>query len=413
MKKKNPILDFYERDFEHTLFPLNTNRIVISTQSQKIIDYIYQKVLRNTVESESFIPQTRAYASKHDMNLRRTFKLHPVEEFFIYEFVHRNRKSFRSNLTKNRYSYGYKFSSGIIESPSSSYREFKKNIYDSQIEYEYCIKFDIQSYFNSVYHHDVESWFRGISKNEDEPKYLGQFLREINSGRSIDCLPQGIMPCKIIGSNYLSFVDNANRIKSPLMHRFMDDFYIFSSEKSELLEDFYLIQRMLGERGLSINPQKTQIVSLHETDILREIDEIKISLLKEREKIVDSDYDSTNDSSLDYYEVEEEFDSLSEEQEEYLFDLLATENIPEEDAELILVLMGEHSESVIEYLEDFILRFPNLSKSIYQYCEYIYDKNGIADIIENILDTSYNYITEYQLFWMAKILEDHFIFSFY
>ena len=48
---------------------------------------------------------------------------------------------------------------------------------------------------------------------------FGGFLREINSGRSIDCLPQGLYPCKMIGSDFFRFIDNSSRLKPALQIR--------------------------------------------------------------------------------------------------------------------------------------------------------------------------------------------------
>jgi hypothetical protein len=40
------------------------------------------------------------------------------------------------------------------------------------------------------------------------------YLREINAGRSVDVLPQGIYPAKMIGNDFLRFVDNHHALKS-------------------------------------------------------------------------------------------------------------------------------------------------------------------------------------------------------
>src|SRR3546814_1260739 len=63
--------------------------------------------------------------------------------------------------------------------------------------YKHSIRFDIASYFNSIYHHDLAHWFEsktGVSA-EDSAGF-GKYCREINAGRSVDFLPQGIYPTK-------------------------------------------------------------------------------------------------------------------------------------------------------------------------------------------------------------------------
>lgn len=243
------------------------------------------------------------------------------------------------------------------------------------------------------------AWFNDGNRSPDDVEAFDQFLRQINSGRSVDCLPQGIDPCKIIGSHFLKFIDNSNRIKSELSLRFMDDFYIFSNNEDFILEDFALVQRMLGDKGLSVNPSKTRLGQVSHLDIQGEVDYIKIGLLQQRRLVIDI--------SGTEWEIDDPTPiSLNAEQTDYLFHLLRNEEIEEEDAELVLVLMRDYSEDVMEYIDTFLRRFPNLSRNIYHFCEYIEDKGQIAEIIREILKQR-NYVTEYQLFWIAKIAEDY------
>ncbi|WP_428978598.1 hypothetical protein [Chenggangzhangella methanolivorans] len=99
---------------------------------------------------------------------------------------------------------------------------------------------DVASFFNSIYHHDIVSWMADIGAEEKDFMSLGQFLREINSGRSIDCLPQGLYPTKMIGNDFLRFIDNFHGLKSEVMIRFMDDMYLFDDNEKNITSDFLL-----------------------------------------------------------------------------------------------------------------------------------------------------------------------------
>jgi hypothetical protein len=155
----------------------------------------------------------------------------------------------------------------------------------------------------------------------------------------------------------------------------------------------------LGEKNLSINPSKTKIGDIEEVDVKKEIDDLKLSLLKVRRYIV-RDYDKEN-----VVEVQQRI-ALNQEQIGYLLNLLKSEIIEEEDAELVLTLMREHSKEVAGYIGTFLERFPNLTKNIYYFCHYVADKEGIASQIQDFLAEK-GYVTEYQLFWIAKIVEDY------
>lgn len=79
---------FYETDFSATLFPLRTNFLLIKHHEKELSDYIYQKVLNSSSPSDSFLSQQKVYATKPKGHLRRTVKLDPVAEFFIYTRDH-------------------------------------------------------------------------------------------------------------------------------------------------------------------------------------------------------------------------------------------------------------------------------------------------------------------------------------
>ncbi len=213
----------------------------------------------------------------------------------------------------------------------------------------------------------------------------------------MDCLPQGIIPAKIIGSHFLKFVDNSNRLLCDRLLRFMDDFYLFSRSRNNLVSDFLFVQKMLGERGLSVNPAKTHLGRVEHQDIEGKVDEIKLKLLKRRRHIIMA-------SGEEDPEQEEEEDTLGKEEEEYLFSLLKSSEIEEEDAELVLAVMRDHGEDVLQYIPEFLRKFPNLSKNIYHFSSSVQDKEGLATHIKDHLKGKAP-ITEYQLFWLAKIAE--------
>jgi hypothetical protein len=242
-------------------------------------------------------------------------------------------------------------------------------------------------------------WFRDVAGAEDDVSLFDKFLKQINAGRSVDCLPHGLMPAKLIGSHFLSFVDNSNRVNCELLLRFMDDFYLYSNNGNILISDFVQIQKIIGEKGLSINPSKTQLGAIADLDIRKEVDEIKVGLLKKRRRVI-----LVSGEMLE--EEEEVEEKLSQNEEEYLVSLLQNGDIEEEDAELVLSLMRDHGEDVLEYIPDFLSRFPNLSRNIYYFCEYVPDKEELGNIVLDFLNESKN-VTDYQLFWMAKIAEKH------
>lgn len=388
-------LQYLLEDHPRTLFPLTTTHVLVQNHADELLRYIYEKVLNQAEPDHSFLPQLHCYAAKTGFHLRRTVKLDPVAELFIYDLVYRNRKTFRSDFREIRKSFGYRFENGQPIAQTKSYTAFKSSIAHAKKSYKFSAKFDISSYFNSVYHHDLIAWFSEGNRSLEDTEYLGQFLREINAGRSTDCLPQGLHPCKVIGAEFLKFIDNSISVKSQLMLRFMDDYYLFDHDETTINSDFITIQRMLGEKGLFLNSAKTKIGQIDEINIEKQIDNIKASLLQIRRHFIE-----VSGFEIEY-DQDEEYENLSDEQVEYLINILKEPDIHEEDAELVLILLRDHGSDVLEQMQKFLERFPSLSKSIYNFCRYLNDKTELSNLVKSFLKTANN-VTEINYFGLLK-----------
>jgi hypothetical protein len=235
-------------DYRHTLFPLSTTKLLVER---------FAVELRQYFSSNPFRSQTRCSAAKRGFHLRRTVKLDPPSELFVYDLVFRNRKQFRADHNTTRSSFGFLFRTGKPISSKTAYQEYRMAVSAAKAKHKFGIRFDVSSYFNSLYHHDLVNRFREIGASEDDVNLYGRFLREINSGRSLDCLPHGLHPCKVLGADFLKFIDNSIQLKSPQLLRFLDDFNVFSDREQDLHTDFNSIQELLSEKGLFLNEKKT------------------------------------------------------------------------------------------------------------------------------------------------------------
>lgn len=383
---------FFLNDLGKTLFPLRTNRVLAEAAFERFVAYAKSN-------SEHFLPQRRVFALKPGGHLRRTFKLDPVAEMFLYDLLYRNRTFFRRPTDKQRETFGYNFNLGEPAEATLSYRGFKGANSQYRKTYAHSISFDIASYFNSIYHHDLVHWFERIGASSEDVKALGGFLREINSGRSIDCLPQGLYPAKMIGNSFLQFAHQSGRLQSDVLIRFMDDFVLFSNDKQTLLSDFYYIQEALSAKGLAVNPSKTRMFLKGDDEIDSTLDGVKKGLLRKRRRIVRRGY---NDDESD---VDEELRNLTKKETELLRELLARPHLEEEDAELVLALMGNHSADVVTRFDDLLRDFPHLAKSIYQFTRFVRDKDALSSIIAKFVAET-KIIPEFQLFWLGVILEE-------
>lgn len=394
---------FLQADFSSTLFPLKLNKILAEKHDGEISSYIYQQILDSKKADHGFLSQQKVYATKPRGHLRRTAKLDPVAEFFLYDLCYRNRAVFRPEVSATRRSFGFRFANGGPISVHAAYRAYKKALKETAKSFKHNIQFDIAAYFNSVYHHDICNWFSSLNGVSDiDASALGQFFREINSGRSVDFLPHGIYPSKMLGNEFIKFIDLSGMLKSAVIIRFMDDFTLFDNNQATLRSDFLRIQQLLGQFALNVNPSKT-FYDNKVGDVQEQLTEIRASL-----KEIITDYKEVETASgVDMVETEEELEgTLSQEQVDALIALLRNDTLDEADADLILDFLRAHSESVVELIPTLLSKFPNLVKHIYAICADIEDKKSLLDSIGIFLASGGDFI-EYQLFWLSCVVEDY------
>jgi len=391
--------EFFLRDYSATLFPLKTNHLLVEKYATQLRSYIQEQIVD---AGSSFQNQQRVFANKRGWFVRRTVKLDPVAEFFLYDIVYRNRALFRKSCNAARAVFGFRIEKGEPVSTLESYVDFKREVASSRSAHGYYAYFDVASYFNHIYHHDLVRWFEDVGAQYPDLGLFGRFLRETSSGRSVDCLPQGLYPAKMIGASFLSFLEASNRMRSAKMLRLMDDTWIFDDDPKNVVSDFVLAQGLLGDKGLSINDRKSMVLEGRDaaSDLPAGLDRMKIDLLrKRRNELRESEGYGEDD--------EENPDSLVEltgQESEYLLTLLRHGDVQEEDAELVLTLMREHSVDVMEYLPTLISEFPALSKKIYQFCGKVADKASLTDTILRYVSGP-DHVTEFQLFWFGMIAE--------
>jgi hypothetical protein len=388
---------FITEDQSRTLFPLKTNRLLLEHGEGIIKDYV-AKCLDNKEKAHSFLPQQRVYAAKHGLGLRRTLKLDVASEYFLYDSVYSQRARFRKPHANNRVHFGYRFENGEPITATNSYKAFKTAITKYMKLYRYFICFDVASYFNSIYHHDLVSWLSELGVSTEECENFGQFFREINAGRSVDFMPQGLYASKMLGNDFLRFVDNSLHLRSGQLLRFMDDFYLFSNNVEDISKDFLTIQHLLGEKSLNINPKKTSQAEAGHTKIAADIDAVKKALLDRRREIVRVGYDEDEEITVKK--------PLSKREHDYIISLLTKESLDEEDAELILSVMGECATKAEGKLGYILSSFPSLTKSVYKFCAHIQKKDFITELLIQITSSNQT-LQEYQLFWFACIVDEY------
>ncbi|KEJ87964.1 antiviral reverse transcriptase Drt5 [Sulfitobacter donghicola] len=390
--------EFFLFDFSSTLFPMETCKVLFENGEPLLEAYVQRCLSKKPADAAyQFLAQTRVYASKPRGHLRRTVKLDPVAEYFLYTVIFRNKLKFRKPFGADKKHFGYRFEKSEPLTATASYSGFKKALVAYSSKFKHSISFDVASYFNGIYHHDIVSWFANAGASIDDVNALGTYMRQSNSGRSIDCWPQGMYPAKMVGNDFLRFVEQHHGLKAKAVVRFMDDFVLYSDNQQDLSEDFYLVQKLLGQKGLSVNPSKTTVKGVAGVEVEDQVDGVKAGLLQKRRKAAILAYLDDLDAAVDAIQ-------MSADEIKYIKGMLKADHLEEEDAELILSLFRDHTEEVLPYIGQFAISFPHLAKSIWSFSHHIKDKEFVADFV--LKAAKFDGLQEYQLFWFAWILQD-------
>ena len=393
----NKVKEFYLEDYKEMLFPMETCRFIIEQSPELLSNFI--KNIEDTSKPEyCFLPQESVCASKAKQHIRRTKKLDPIAEYYMYEMAYKNKSIFRESSNPIRENFGYRFANGSHIKIHDSYSEFNNKKEELHSKYDHFISFDVSSYFNSIYHHDLTNWFSNFNIDESEKQLFGRFMREINAGFSIDFMPHGIYPAKMIGSHFLTYIDYSSFISSEHMIRFMDDFVIFSNSKDTLRKDFENIQKLLGQKSLYINSNKTVLFSENKVVIESEVEKIKSGIMGQVAVSLGS--------GMGYDVYDEIVRQFSPEEIDQLASLADNDEVTDNEASLILDCISQHNTDFYTYIPQFIYRFPHLVKKIFHKCKDITQHDELSAKLENLLDSRY-FLNEYQLFWIAAITEEY------
>lgn len=414
---------FFESDFGASLFPLKTNLLMMQHHGAALDAYV-QRIL-STLPADAamnFQAQTVTHAAKARSHLRRTPVLDPVATYFLYDVILRNQACFSNSTNPARRAFGYHFKDGAPVPVHKSFQEFSAGVDAAMLLYGHSLSFDIASYFNSIYHHDLEHWFVALpGMSQADSTALARYFRQTNSGRSVDFLPHGIYPAKMIGSGFLRSVETNGQLKCAMTIRFMDDIYLFDDDQQVLIDDFLLLQTLLGQSSLNVNPTKTsfdnsalsvqsavtkireQLAEIVDDDLTDHVyfgSGVEISWVEDDDKKVDGDEADQDEATGAAAGV------LTDEQYGKLLDLLVDPLADESDVELILGMLLNDSGSLTDAVPVLLGRFPNIVKQLYKIIGLIADREALAAGLLSLLNSGTS-LLEYQLFWMAVIAEDH------
>lgn len=225
----------------------------------------------NSFGRDCSIPLT--YSGYKSESSRRKFALpNPYHYCKVTDFIVNNESQIKSTLEKSRYSL-----TAPIErtpKPGQPYAKRSSSVLDTKREIEclfqdnrYEIRLDINAFFDNIYTHSIPWAIHGITvaKNKRNDKklfgnQLDKLIRALNYDQTNGILV-GNAVSRIISEIILCTVDEQISKKFPGIAccRFVDDYYIYTSQSSQIQEIISYIRICLAQYGLSFNENKIRI----------------------------------------------------------------------------------------------------------------------------------------------------------
>lgn len=268
--------DFIIGDFEYHVFESYKNKLINSLEGRIIRDGVEfnPKPLRIIrVPKTSYTTRPGVVPEIDD----RIYYQYLVDE--LAEAIEDKLVPISENVV---HSYRYskqRETSEMFVTKSASYSTFEETTKLFAETYEYIVATDISSYFERIYHHELENTIRGLGGPSEIIDQLMSLLRKWRKGNSYS-IPQGVWPSDYLGNVYLDPLDKFMLRKGFQYCRFVDDIRVGVNSYHQAHHVLLLLEEKLSALGLTLNDAKTKIIPADEIESTlfphkRRIEEIK------------------------------------------------------------------------------------------------------------------------------------------
>ena len=404
------------------------DRIITDTKTDFIfaphIKLIYEyghedlvELLTNNLEKYSFecsLPITLDVPKKSLLS-RPGSILMPLDRLLYQIIVDRAVQKIEDNIDRDHvFSNVYEDSKDMFENHSQSYEEFQKYKCKATEKYEYCLKMDIASYFESINQHFLINLLNSLEIEKTIVRLLEKSLSSWSQMNSYSII-QGHFSSDILGNFYLTNFDYFFKIKDYDYCRFVDDIYVFSNDKIELHKLLIKVCNKLRKQGLFLNESKTKI--MNSKDILIQETEFD-SMFNDINEMLNEVFEDDPDFLEANYGFQVEWDDITENEEvegieglkldliENFYSIRNEAKWQRDDIVkyCIPLFARAHSCYPIDTIKEEIRTYPYLIKYYSSYLATIDRENeDITKIIEKLL-LSNHLIYDYQYLWLFSSL---------
>lgn len=151
----------------------------------------------------------------------------------------------------------------MFEDSRDSYRKFMTVIEKNCGKFEYAIKTDVASYFESIHQHPLINSLRSIGIYPEVVNILESLLSLWRETKSYGIIQQ-CFPSDLLGNFHLFAIDYQLRLMGISSVRYVDDIYLFLHNKNDAFKALANLSDLLWRDGLFLNESKTYIKPTNE-----------------------------------------------------------------------------------------------------------------------------------------------------
>lgn len=141
--------------------------------------------------------------------------------------------------------------------------DYKKQCIEYSKTFDFVLQTDISNFYSRINHHKLENELKRVEPSKDIPKkiikLLSQFSGTISSG-----LPVGGPASRILAELSLNHTDFHLQSRGVIFCRYADDYTIFCNSVTEAYNALILLSEKLSNDQLSLQKNKTKIMSSEE-----------------------------------------------------------------------------------------------------------------------------------------------------
>jgi hypothetical protein len=190
----------------------------------------------------------------------------------------------------------------------ASYSTFDKRTRAIAESSKFIVTTDVASYFEHLYHHELDTVLRALGAPADVVDSLTGLLRRWAKGVSYG-LPQGLWPSDYLGNVYLDPIDKFMVRSGYPYCRFVDDIRAGVDSLVDGQRCLLRLEKELGRLGLTLNAAKTHIVPAEQIERIVSPHTVRLSQLFDelREESVSFDpYGESEDLDISEDEILQE-----------------------------------------------------------------------------------------------------------